>query len=256
MNICENYAALLDLYIDGELSVAEMEDVQQHLAVCPACQAYVDDAFAIRAAFPDVEDTVLPEDFSAGVMAAIANASRAARPRRSQKRSWTRIIAPLAACCAIVLFVQNTNGSKKDAPMAAGSSSSTTSTSVAYSAASASDDAMAGGMMKSEAPESMVTMDSAMMETACDQKSASSDGTAATEPAMRGGILCLSPEQAEAHLSGHDAVENEDGILCYTLSAEDYTALLNALEQTEDERNVISDTGALPADYVLVYQAD
>ena len=71
MKYCDDYAALLDLYVDGELSPAEMADVQAHLDTCPGCQAYVDNALAICAAFPHAEDTEVPNGFAGGVMAAI-----------------------------------------------------------------------------------------------------------------------------------------------------------------------------------------
>ena len=104
MKYCDNYAALLDLYVDGELSVEEMTQLQAHLDTCPGCRAYVDDALAIRAAFPDVEDTVVPDGFSEGIMATIrANAV----PQPSKKRRWMNVLLPLAACCAIVVAVQN-----------------------------------------------------------------------------------------------------------------------------------------------------
>ena len=47
MKYCEEYAALLDLFVDGELSLEEMLRVQEHLDTCPACRAYVDDALAM-----------------------------------------------------------------------------------------------------------------------------------------------------------------------------------------------------------------
>ena len=72
MKYCNDYAALLDLFVDGELTPAEMADVQAHLDGCPGCRAYVDDALAMRAAFPEVEDTVIPEGFADSVMAAVA----------------------------------------------------------------------------------------------------------------------------------------------------------------------------------------
>ena len=53
MKYCEEYAALLDLYVDGELSGEEAARVRAHLESCPSCQAYVDGALAIRAAFPE-----------------------------------------------------------------------------------------------------------------------------------------------------------------------------------------------------------
>lgn len=62
MKIHEN-AALLDAFVDGELTAAEMAEVQAHLAECPGCQAYVDDALAIRADFPTAESMELPSGF-------------------------------------------------------------------------------------------------------------------------------------------------------------------------------------------------
>ena len=64
MKYCEEYAALLDLYVDGELSPEEMAAVQEHLDQCPDCRRYVDEILEIRAAFPDVEETPVPEGFA------------------------------------------------------------------------------------------------------------------------------------------------------------------------------------------------
>lgn len=133
MKYCEAYAALLDLFVDGELSLEEMLEVQAHLDGCPACRAYVDDALAMRAAFPDAEDTAVPEGFAAGVMAAIQAdaAARPASPRKKKKTPWVGVVASLAACCAIVIIQQN-------GPMAAKSESAAAS--MAYDTAVAEED--------------------------------------------------------------------------------------------------------------------
>lgn len=70
MKYCDDHAALLDLYVDGELSPQEMAAVQAHLDECPGCRAYVDDALALRAAFPTVDETEVPDGFAESVMAA------------------------------------------------------------------------------------------------------------------------------------------------------------------------------------------
>ena len=105
MKHCETYAALLDLYVDGELSLEEMLEVQAHLDECPACQSYVDDALNMRAAFPDAGETEVPEGFAAGVMAKIQAVPAA--PRKKKKTPWVGVLASLAACCAIVILQQN-----------------------------------------------------------------------------------------------------------------------------------------------------
>ena len=101
MNIHEN-TALLDAFVDGELTSDEMIQVQAHLDECPACQAYVDDALAIRAAFP-TEDTVpLPADFTENVRKAVAKAPQS----RPKKQPWGKLAAA-AACLAVIVLVQH-----------------------------------------------------------------------------------------------------------------------------------------------------
>ena len=102
MKLCDQYAALLDLYVDGELGAAQMLRVQDHLDTCPACRQYVDDALAIRAAFPDGSEAELPEGFHDAVMAAVA--ADAAKAKKSRKKVWKSLL-PLAACFAVVLLV-------------------------------------------------------------------------------------------------------------------------------------------------------
>lgn len=110
MKYCNDYAALLDLYVDGELTAEEMVRVQDHLDVCPGCRAYVDDALAIRAAFPDAEDTAVPDGFTEAVMAAVRT-----MPRKQKKTlPWMKVLAPLAACFAIVLVLQHGPSSTKE----------------------------------------------------------------------------------------------------------------------------------------------
>ena len=129
MKYCDDYAALLDLYVDGELSPDDMDRVRAHLETCPGCRAYVDDALAIRAAFPDVEDTEVPAGFAESVMSAVQAAAqeRPAAPQ-AKKRHWGRVLLPLAACCAIVILLHGVTGSKNSPVEFATASSSATDT--------------------------------------------------------------------------------------------------------------------------------
>jgi len=104
MKYCQEYAALLDLYVDGELNADDMIRVQAHLNECPSCQSYVDDALAIRAAFPDVDDTIVPDGFAESILEKM-QATAVCKPKK--KSPWAKIALPLAACCAIVLLLQN-----------------------------------------------------------------------------------------------------------------------------------------------------
>ena len=177
MKYCESYAALLDLFVDGELSLEEMLGVQAHLDECPACRAYVDDALAMRAAFPDAEDTEVPEGFAAGVMSAIQAdiASRPAHSRKKKKTPWMGVLASLAACCAIVIIQQN-------GPMAAKSESAAAS--MAYDTAVAEEAAC-----EDVAPEAAYfTADTATEETAPEAEEAAPMERLVEEPAEGGAI--------------------------------------------------------------------
>ena len=79
MKYCEEYAALLDAFYDGECTPAEAEQVRLHLAECPGCRAYLDELAIISAGFPGEEDVEVPEGFADGVMTAISAGSA---PRR------------------------------------------------------------------------------------------------------------------------------------------------------------------------------
>lgn len=98
MKICEEYASLLDPFIDGELAGDEAARVREHLASCPACAAYVADAMAIRAAFGDIDETQVPEGLADGVMAVI----RAHAVPQKKNSQWVKVAASLAACAVIV----------------------------------------------------------------------------------------------------------------------------------------------------------
>ena len=109
MKYCAEYGALLDAFVDGELSADDSARVREHLKTCGGCRSYVDAALAIRDAFPDENDTEVPEDFAAVVMTAISSgaAPRETVPPRTEpetepsqtparRRGWKKILLPLA----------------------------------------------------------------------------------------------------------------------------------------------------------------
>ena len=89
----------LDAYIDGELSPEEAAEIRALLEGRPDWNAYVEDAFAIREAFPSWEDTEVPQGFAESVISALPERRR--RPRR-----WMRWAMPLAACLCLAALVQ------------------------------------------------------------------------------------------------------------------------------------------------------
>ena len=268
MKYCEDYAALLDLYVDGELSPEDMDRVRAHLETCSGCRAYVDDALAIRAAFPDVEDTEVPAGFAGGVMSAVQAAAqeRPAAPQ-AKKRHWGRVLLPLAACCAIVILLHGVTGSKNSPVEFATASSSATDTATTESESIAETEKAAaeapaetpadGAADGGAAPETRVaftTSDAGTCASVNDQASSKAlpetgvveapAGAAvpeaqAAEPEEFGveaassvsafATLRLTTAQAGELLAEHTPVSDADGVLCYELSREDYDALLAAL---------------------------
>lgn len=271
MKYCEDYAALLDLYVDGELSPEDMDRVRAHLETCSGCRAYVDDALAIRAAFPDVEDTEVPTGFAESVMSAVQAAAqeRPAAPQ-AKKRHWGRVLLPLAACCAIVILLHGVTGSKNSPVEFATASSSATDTATTESESIAETEEAAaeapaetpadGAADGGAAPETRVaftTSDAGTGASVNDQASSKAlpetgvvevpAGAAvpeaqAEEPEEAGveaassvsafATLRLTTAQAGDLLAEHAPVSDADGVLCYELSREDYDALLAALADT------------------------
>ena len=268
MKYCEDCAALLDLYVDGELSPEDMDRVRAHLETCSGCRAYVDDALAIRAAFPDVEDTEVPTGFAESVMSAVQAAAqeRPAAPQ-AKKRHWGRVLLPLAACCAIVILLHGVTGSKNSPVEFATASSSATDTATTESESIAETEEAAaeapaetpadGAADGGAAPETRVaftTSDAGTCASVNDQASSKAlpetgvvevpAGAAvpeaqAAEPEEAGveaassvsafATLRLTTAQAGELLAEHTPVSDADGVLCYELSREDYDALLAAL---------------------------
>ena len=268
MKYCEDCAALLDLYVDGELSPEDMDRVRAHLETCSGCRTYVDDALAIRAAFPDVEDTEVPTGFAESVMSAVQAAAqeRPAAPQ-AKKRHWGRVLLPLAACCAIVILLHGVTGSKNSPVEFATASSSATDTATTESESIAETEEAAaeapaetpadGAADGGAAPETRVaftTSDAGTCASVNDQASSKAlpetgvveapAGAAvpeaqAAEPEEFGveaassvsafATLRLTTAQAGELLAEHTPVSDADGVLCYELSREDYDALLAAL---------------------------
>ena len=100
MKLCEEYAALLDMYVDGFCTDEESAQVREHLAECEACRMYVAQILQMKEAFPDAEETEVPEGFAEGVMAAVR---ASAAPRKKTMKAWQKTLLQMAACLAVVI---------------------------------------------------------------------------------------------------------------------------------------------------------
>lgn len=247
MNTCKEYTALLDPYVDGELSSPDMVRVQAHLAQCPACRSYVDDVFAIRAAFPDVEDTLVPDGFAERVMTTIQ--AKAVRKRKSIP--WGKVLAPLAACLALVIVLQNAPPSAKDAAktesaMAVTSSASSSSSSASSSAIydKAKEAATAGArteeaLTAAEAASPLPGADAAPAEVpqatldtaGAAGYDAKTENEAQTEIAYY--AQTVFPAEAKAFLPPDRLLEETQTQFSYVLSAEEYRDIRIRLESSQ-----------------------
>ena len=223
MKYCENFAALLDPFVDGELSPDEMARVQAHLDGCPACRAYVDDALAIRAAFPDAEDTPVPDGFSESVMARI-RAETVSQKRKN--RPWLKALASLAACCAIVLLAAPmfSHGSKTEAAPAEAPAAAAASTERAMGFANTAEE--------TPAEESREDLASSKLYDAAPAPSAADSGaTAYCTEADTTSWLTLTAEEAGSLLADVTPVEETETELRYELTSLELENLLTALSE-------------------------
>lgn len=106
MRTCQEYEALISAFIDGALEEGDRAALMEHMAGCPACQAYFDDQIAIHDALEALEAEA-PEGFAEQVMARVRTTAQE-KPEETAKDEkkvvsfprWRRWAA-LAACCAV-----------------------------------------------------------------------------------------------------------------------------------------------------------
>lgn len=269
MKTHEEFAALLDAFVDGELSPEEAKIVQEHLNTCPDCQAYVDDSLAIRAAFPSVEETEVPDGFAEGVMAAIrAQSTSTVFPQKKRRQPWARILLPVAACFALVLVLKTADFPMLDSKQERSQADATDPTEqrspksespVPESPNDAAD--IMPAQMDEAAPaeppaqgEQNTTPDvsvsapetSAAEKFSQEQAPPSQDDRALTEP--RGTCfaqMLLTAEEAGTLLDGYTPIREVDSQTTYELTVQEYQTLLDGLEQAGiSPQFSMKDTGA------------
>ena len=97
MNICEEYAVLIQEYLDDQLSGADRARVMEHLGQCDACRAYFQQLTEMQDAFAAMEAEV-PAGLSASIMQQV---KATAQIPAKKKFRWQRY-SMLAACLALV----------------------------------------------------------------------------------------------------------------------------------------------------------
>lgn len=241
MKIHEN-TALLDAFVDGELTAAEMAEVQAHLAECPGCQAYVDDALAIRADFPTAESTELPADFTGHIMQAVAKTPQS----RPKTQPWGKLAAA-AACLAVIVLVQygaglSSRNTSNEAATYTADCAAAESTVERSADASSGDDADSCQPMDS--PDDSGEPDSVAADsTQQANKSESTDGTASIQSAYQNGksavpvitgadlpTVRVSATEIGDLLDDRTPTEQKDtGVVRYLLTRTEFDALAEEL---------------------------
>ena len=256
MKYCDDYAALLDLYVDGELSPEEMSRVRDHLDRCPGCRAYVDDALAIRAAFPDVEDVEVPAGFAEGVMARV---QKEAASKKKQSTPWRKVLPTLVACCAVVSLLRSVpgmfSGRKAEAPAAMDAAApAMTMESASEEKSEAAMEEPAAMMDRQIAADSnaVTAAEEAPAECAEPQEADKAAGpyTYTASGTVYTSILTLPPEGAEL-MAEYTPVHESGTEARYELTAQEAEALLVQLEHASFSYQ--SEDGITPTtDLVLV----
>ena len=251
MKIHEN-TALLDAFVDGELTAAEMAEVQAHLAECPGCQAYVDDALAIRADFPTAESTELPADFTDHIMQAVAKTPQS----RPKTQPWGKLAAA-AACLAVIVLVQygaglSSRNTSNEAAAYTADCAAAESTVERSADASSGDDADScqpmdspddSGESDSVAADSGESDSVAADSTQQANKSESTDGTASIQSAYQNGksavpvitgadlpTVRVSATEIGDLLDDRTPTEQKDtGVVRYLLTRTEFDALAEEL---------------------------
>ena len=251
MKIHEN-TALLDAFVDGELTAAEMAEVQAHLAECPGCQAYVDDALAIRADFPTADSTELPADFTDHIMQAVAKTPQS----RPKTQPWGKLAAA-AACLAVIVLVQygaglSSRNTSNEAAAYTADCAAAESTVERSADASSGDDADSCQPMDSPddsgEPDSVAADSGEPDSVAADSaqqanKSESTDGTASIQSAYQNGksavpvitgadlpTVRVSATEIGDLLDDRTPTEQKDtGVVRYLLTRTEFDALAEEL---------------------------
>lgn len=98
MKCCEQYAAALSAFADGELNGTEREELLTHIEQCEGCREYLSELMVMHAVFEEMPELDAPEGFAETVLARVHEDEQA---KKRQRRVLPRV---LAACAVFVLI--------------------------------------------------------------------------------------------------------------------------------------------------------
>lgn len=123
----DRWTPRLSEYVDGALSSADREALEQHLAACEDCRETVEGLRRVRKRAAAVEDRPPQVDLWPGIARRIGVASGARVPARRAQRRWSLTLPQLAAAAVVLVavgagtlwVVQKTVGAAPTAPVTA-----------------------------------------------------------------------------------------------------------------------------------------
>jgi anti-sigma factor RsiW len=103
---CQNAQRVLDGYVDGELDVAGILEIEDHLGDCSQCNRNFQDRRLLRASLKN--DSLYfkaPAELEKSIRRSLRQAAKAEAPSRWLSWSWLRVAAPVAAAALVVLML-------------------------------------------------------------------------------------------------------------------------------------------------------
>ena len=224
MKCCEQYAAALSAFVDGELSENEKEEVLSHVEHCQNCREYLSELMIVHTMFEEMPELDAPEGFSERVLERVHEEKRA---RSRHRRAWPRVL-----------------GSSNDSAADCNTSGNDTASAPAASGDTAEDFTYSYSAVQKEGVQADASpFDTYDAEDGADDRSADASGGYA--------IITLDvPAAAEfLHERGMAVYAENDEYVSYLVVAEAAHDLADAMELPEAER-----TALRQADDILIVE--
>ena len=112
---CDEVMRLLDAYIDGELSDAQMRMLEEHAKACEACREELEAAKLLKETLEHMDDGItVPLQAQAAWRSAVR-----AEAAKKKKKIWMRYASAVAAVFVLALGINFAFGNQEDQNMAA-----------------------------------------------------------------------------------------------------------------------------------------
>ena len=227
MKCCEQYAAALSAFVDGELSENEKEEVLSHVEHCRNCREYLSELMIVHTMFEEMPELDAPEGFSERVLERVHEEKR---ERSRHRRAWPRVLAAM--------------GSSNDSAADCNTSGNDTASAPAASGDTAEDFTYSYSAVQKEGVQADASpFDTYDAEDGADDRSADASGGYA--------IITLDvPAAAEfLHERGMAVYAENDEYVSYLVVAEAAHDLADAMELPVAER-----TALRQADDILIVE--